>query len=99
MAELARFAGVKAEDAEYFAADITVPEQLRGERITVYCIQTAVELEYTLDSGSTWHDIKGAALAADTPETFVIYINGTDTLNFRCPNAAGSTVDLLQVIS
>lgn len=99
MAELARFDGVKAEDIEYFAADITIAEQQRGEAITVYVIQTNVELEYTLDSGTTWFDIKGAALTADTPEIFEIFMNGTDQLNFRCPNAAGATVAILQVIN
>jgi len=87
MAELGRFSGVKAEDVEYFAADISVPDFFRGEKITVYCIQLNDNLEYTTDSGATWHDIKGSALGADTPETFVIYLNGTDLgLNFRCPD-------------
>jgi len=99
MAELGRTSGVKAQNAEYFAADVSIPEQLRGEAITVYCSQLADSLEYTLDSGSTWYNIKGSALGAATPETFIIYMNGDDNLNFRCPDVGGTTINIIQVIN
>lgn len=98
MAELGSTSGAKAEDAEFLASDITIAGYLKGERLKVYVAATADSIEYTLDSGSTWHDIKGSALAADVPEEFTIYISGGDTLNFRCPDIGGCTLDIFKVI-
>jgi hypothetical protein len=99
MAELGRATGAKAEDAEFFAADITLSGEARGEKITCYTIMTNDSIEYTLDSGSNWLPVKGAAFTAATPTEFVIYVNGTDTLNFRCPDVGGCTLTMFQVIN
>lgn len=98
MAELGSTSGAKAQNAEFFASDITIPAHLSGESIKVHVAALADSIEFTLDSGTTWHDIKGSALAADTPETFTIFVDGTDALNFRCPDIGGTTLDFFQVI-
>jgi len=98
MGALGSETGAKAKDVEFFTADITIANYLQGEKIYVYVAATADSVEYTLDSGSTWHDIKGSALAADVPETFTIFMDGSDTLNFRCPDVGGCTLDIFKVV-
>jgi len=95
--EVGNFSGVKALDAEIFAADLTT--QSYSKWIIIWSASTAEALEVTYDSGSNWTDITGQIVAtkADALETFTIYVGPNDTFNMR-EGTNGGTIDICRVI-
>ncbi len=87
-------ATAKAQDAEYFAADL-VPDP-RGDTSTWYIsfAQLDDNLEMTIDSGTTWVAVAGT-VAAGTHTAFTIRVRATDLVNFRA--ATATTVDYFRV--
>ena len=94
--------GAKAEDEEWFAADIDVG--LKSEKAIDLILQIAVSVtpavvEVTLDGGTTWSQINsGVALAVDKLYQFDIFAKTNDTVNFRASNTSGTTLDVCYII-
>jgi hypothetical protein len=94
--------GTKAQNVEWFAADLS-PETLSGDqeaskfRITI-AISSAVDIQCTLDSGSTWLKLNsGNNLVADALYIFDVPTRFGDTFNFRTTNASGTTVRVCRI--
>lgn len=92
--------GVKAANAEWFAADLTA--NIETDIAIVFEIQVsvsvAVVVEVTFDSGSNWTALNnGTAIGADKLHTFDVKLRSTDTFNMRTPTAGGATVDVCTV--
>jgi len=85
--------GAKAQDVEYFASDIVINETAT---LTLSLSGTAVDVQVTLDSGSTWVDLI-TALVLNTHTEVSFTVRGIDTVNFRTNNASGITLDYLRV--
>jgi len=89
-------ATAKTQNTEYFSADL-VPDPASGTSIWYITIAgTAVDLQVTYNSGTTWDDLVGTLTAA-TITTFTIYVRDTDLMNFRSNEAAGITIDVFRV--
>ena len=95
--------GAKAQNAEFFAADITPdiePDITVGFLIS-FSFSAAVTLEQTIDSGSNWskvHDVNGtSSFNADETYAAIVFVRSVDTFNLRIPTAGGATVDICRV--
>lgn len=94
--------GAKAQNAEWFAADI-IPG-LRAEKMMNLIVQLSVSVtpavvEVTLDSGTTWSALNiGTAIPVGKLHTFDVYAKEGDLINFRATNASGTTVDICYVV-
>ena len=92
--------GAKAEDAEFFAADL-VPQGDTGRSslLRIAIVATAGDaIEVTWNSGTAWEAwIATGTLTANTYEEFSIYVRSGDTVNFRCPTTGGITLDRFTV--
>ena len=95
-------AGTKAQNAEWFAADLS-PETLSSDqeaskfRLSV-AVSSAVDVQCTLDSGTTWLKINsGNNLIADALYIFDIPVRFGDTFNLRTTNASGTTIRVCRV--
>ena len=94
--------GVKAQNVEWFAADLS-PETLSGDqeaskfRLTI-AVSSAVDIECTLDGGSTWLKLNsGNNLVADALYIFDIPTRFGDTYNMRTTNGSGTTVRVCRI--
>ncbi len=88
--------GAKAQNAEFFAADLIVQENTE-HWIIAYTTSAAVILHATHDSGTSWN-ILTTLTVADTYTLADLYVKKGDTVNFRTPTASGATVDVFDVI-
>lgn len=86
--------GAKAQDVEYLASDIE-PENVTTIKVQVS--GTAVDVQITFDSGSTWVDLFGTLTANTYTEQKIAVIPG-DQINFRTNNGAGITLDFFRVV-
>ncbi len=94
--------GAKAQNAEWFAADI-IPGVLTGKAIDlivqISVSVTAAVVEVTLDSGTTWAALNSStALAVGDLFQFDVFAKSGDLVNFRATNASGTTVDICYII-
>jgi len=94
--------GTKAQNAEWFSSDLS-PETLSSDqeaakfRLTV-AVSSAVDLQCTLDSGSTWLKINsGNNLVAEALYIFDIPVRFGDTFNLRTTNGSGTTIKICRV--
>lgn len=90
-------ATAKAQNAEYFAADLA-PVLATADYASEFKISlsgTAVDVEYTLDSGTTW--LKFGTLTAQTKTEYTVRVRTGDTFNMRTIAGAGITLDYLRV--
>jgi|TARA_R110002051_G_scaffold297973_1_gene364559 hypothetical protein len=94
--------GAKAQNVEWFAADLS-PETLSGDqeaskfRLTI-AVSSAVDIECTLDGGSTWLKLNsGNNLVADALYIFDIPTRFGDTYNMRTTNGSGTTVRVCRI--
>lgn len=94
--------GLKAQNAEWFAADID--PGIRSEKLMDLILQisvsvTAAVVEVTMDSGTTWSEInQGVAIPIGKLHTFSIFAKNDDLVNFRATNASGTTLDICYII-
>ena len=94
--------GAKAQNVEWFAADID--PGVKTEKAMDLILQIAVSVtdavvEVTLDSGTTWSAINsGIALTTGKLYQFDIFGKNGDTVNFRATNTSGTTLDVCDVI-
>ena len=88
--------GAKALDAEFFAADIApVVDSLYASklRIDLAIDDTTQNLEYTLDSGSTWIILAEIAdYVNDKTFQKTVAVRNGDTFNVRSKVVAGITI-------
>lgn len=83
--------GVKAQNVEWFASDIIISNT--GKIRFNVAVSTAVIVEITKDSGTTWVDINGVvALVADDETSKNIPVRAGDLFNARTTDGAGTTV-------
>jgi len=94
--------GTKAQNAEWFAADLN-PEAISGSeeaskfRITV-AVSSAVDVQCTVDSGTTWLKLNsGNNLVADALYIFDVPVRFDDTFNMRTTNGSGTTIRLCRI--
>lgn len=89
-------ATAKAQNVEYFAADLTpVVDTEHASKFKISLAGTAVDVEFTLDSGTTW--LKFGTLTAQLKTEFEVSVRKGDTFNMRTINASGITLDYLRV--
>ena len=93
--------GAKAQNAEWFATDIATGSD-QGSFSSKYRIFLSINaekvVEVTLDSGTTWIKLNGAAaLAANGAYVFDIPTRSGDTFNIRIPDSSGATVNICRV--
>ena len=92
--------GAKAEDAEFFATDLS-PQTDAGTaslfRISI--VATAGDaIEVTWNSGTAWEALLStSALTANTYFEQTLFVRSGDTVNFRCPTTGGITLDRFTV--
>ena len=80
-----------AQDAEWLASDYEATDV--GKLRFNIAVDSAVIVEYTLNSGTDWVTInEGDALVADASYGFSIYIRAGDLVNFKSPSAGTTTV-------
>ena len=94
--------GAKAQDAEWFSADLTseaTSEQFSASKFRIHlAINSAVKAMITLDSGTTWVYLnQGTALTADSAYVFDIPVRKTDTFNMKTDDSAGTTVHYCRI--
>lgn len=94
--------GIKAQNAEWFATDLS-PEAIVGSeeaskfRITV-AVSSAVDIECTVDSGTTWLKLNsGNNVVADALYIWDVPVRYEDTFNMRTTNASGTTIRLCRI--
>ena len=94
--------GSKAQNAEWFAADLS-PETLSSDqeaskfRISV-AVSAAVDVQITLDSGTTWLKLNsGNTLVADSLYIFDVPTRFGDTFNMRTSTSGGCTVRVCRI--
>ena len=94
--------GTKAQNAEWFAADLS-PETLSGDqeaskfRLSV-AVSSAVDVQCTLDSGSTWLKLNsGNSLVADALYVFDVPTRFGDTFNLRTTDGSGTTIRVCRI--
>ena len=94
--------GTKAQNAEWLAPDLS-PETLSSDqeaskfRLSV-AVSSAVDVQCTLDSGTTWLKINsGNNLIADALYIFDIPVRFGDTFNLRTTNGSGTTIRVCRV--
>ena len=94
--------GAKAQNAEWFAADLS-PETLSSDqeaskfRLSV-AVSSAVDVQCTLDSGSTWLKLNsGNSLVADALYVFDVPTRFGDTFNLRTTDGSGTTIRVCRI--
>ena len=94
--------GTKAQNAEWFAADLS-PETLSSDqeaskfRLSV-AVSSAVDVQCTLDSGSTWLKLNsGNSLVADALYVFDVPTRFGDTFNLRTTDGSGTTIRVCRI--
>lgn len=97
--------GAKSQNTEWFASDLT-PGLQSGKAVDFIIelelattVQAAGNLEYTVDSGSTWHKLGDGSAAVDTTLRFRVMVVEGDNFNMRSINASGATVDRCVVVA
>ena len=97
--------GAKAQNVEWFATDLTGPVRTAKAQDFIIelelstTVQASGELEYTLDSGSTWFKLGDGSAAITETLRFRVLVKTGDTFNMRSINASGATVDRCDVIA
>ncbi len=90
--------GVKAQNAEWFASDIVIDDNVKT--IISIAEDTGVTVEITKDSGTTWASLfSGAALTANAEHTFDVHVRTGDLFNMRTPTVGGTTVHWCRIDS
>ena len=93
--------GVKAQNAEWFAADIATgtDQTLYSSKYRVFvAINAEKTVQCTVDSGTTWFTLNSAnALEANGAYVFDIPTRSGDTFNMRIPDSGGATVLVCRV--
>lgn len=88
--------GVKGEDVKWLASDFAVTDL--GKFRCNIIISNAKKVEYTVNGGATdadWFLVNGGDnLRAQCSYGFDIYVRAGDLVNFRCPDAGGTTLRL-----
>lgn len=88
--------GVKGEDAKWLATDFAATDL--GKFRCNIVISNAKRVEYTINGGvaeTDWYLINGGAnLKPQCAYGFDIYVRAGDLINFRCPDAGGTTLRL-----
>ena len=94
--------GTKAQNAEWFSSDLS-PETLSGDqeaskfRLSV-AVSSAVDVQCTLDSGSTWLKLNsGNSLVADALYVFDVPTRFGDTFNLRTTDGSGTTIRVCRI--
>jgi hypothetical protein len=94
--------GAKAQNVEWFTSDID--PGIRSEKMMELTLQislsiTPVVVEITMDSGTTWSALNtGVAIPIGKLHSFSVLVKNDDLVNFRTPNASGTTLDYCYVI-
>ena len=94
--------GAKAQNIEWFAADID--PGIRSEKMMELTLQfslsvTPVIIEVTMDSGTTWSALNsGVAIPVGKLHSLSMFVKNDDLVNFRTPNANGTTLDVCYVV-
>ena len=87
---------VKAQNAEFFSADITA--QKTGIFRLMLSLSATKVVDVTFDSGSNWTALNdGTSLTTDQLYAFDVMVKVGDTFNMRIPTASGATVDVGRV--
>jgi len=94
--------GAKAENVEWFSADLATEatsEQFSASKFRIHlAINSAVKVAITLDSGTKWVYLnQGTALTADSAYVFDIPVRKTDTFNMRTDDSAGTTCHYVRI--
>jgi len=90
----------EAQNAEFFGTDLTPIVDANHEALfrIFLAFSAAVDLEYTLNSGTTWVLVNtGTDLVASAGYIFYIAVRNGDTVNFRIPTVGGATVSHFRV--
>lgn len=83
--------GVKAQDEEWINTDYHVDDL--GKFRCNLVISTDKTVQYTVNSGTNWFWIdEGRKLKANCAYGFDIYVRAGDFINFRTPDAGGTTL-------
>ena len=94
--------GAKAQNAEWFSADLQeqqVSEQFGASKFRItLAVNAEKKVQVTLDSGSNWVYLnEGNALVADSLYMFDVGVRDGDNFNMRTDEASGTTVTLCRV--
>lgn len=85
--------GAKTQNEEWLTEDFFV-DDLGKFRFNIV-VNSAVVVEYTVDSGNNWIKINaGDALIANCSYGFDLYVRATDLINLRTPTVNGTTLIL-----
>ena len=94
--------GAKAQNIEWFSSDLS-PETLQSDqeaskfRVTI-AISSAVDIQCTLDSGTTWLKLNsGNNLIADALFIFDVPTRYGDLFNMRTTDASGTTIRICRI--
>ncbi len=90
---LGNTSGGKAQNAEYFASDITPDDT---GTLVINLSGTAVDVEITKDGGVSWVSLV-STLTANTDTVITTGVRAGDAINFRTINVAGITLDYFRV--
>ena len=92
-------ATAKAEDVEWFSTDLDPDPASGTSGASTWHISVSMtndDIEVTLDSGATWV-LLGTKPTAGTHTEFTLRVRDTDTVNFRCPDVGGCTLDYFRI--
>jgi len=88
--------GAKTQNEEWFSTDLS-PTKI-GKFRTTMCLDVAVKIQATVDSGTTWVTLNSdIALAANSLHLFDVSVRVNDNFNIRIPTAGGATIQLCRV--
>lgn len=94
-------ATAKAQNAEFFASDLT-PDLDTGKAadfiIDIQVSTTAATLQVTFDSGSTWRQLTVTTQAVGYMFRYRVSVHTGELFNMRASNASGTTVDRCSVV-
>ena len=89
MKYVGKTSGSKAQNAEWFSSDLTVPKSCT---VTVqFSVNLAVLIQYTLDSGSNWFELVLLTVANKQERMDITMMSG-DLFNMRTTTIGGATV-------
>lgn len=95
---LATLTGTKAQNVEWLTEDIDYtnenswPPDRRARVKISLAVSTAVDIEITRDSGTTWTKLTSSTLTAELETEFYIQLAKTDQFNLRTPTVGGCTI-------
>ena len=88
--------GAKNQNEEWFSTDLS-PTKI-GKFRTSMCLDVAVKIQVTVDSGTTWLTLNSdTTLTANSLFIFDVSIRLNDNFNIRIPTAGGATIQLCRI--